>query len=33
MQAIALIAGYIAGLNKESMDCKVFEHDRSKIRV
>jgi len=32
MQSIALIAGYIAGMNKESMDCKLFEKDRAKIR-
>jgi hypothetical protein len=32
MQAMALIAAYCAGLNKESMDCKIFEKDRSKIR-
>ncbi len=29
---MALIAGYIAGMNKESMDCKLFEKDRSRIR-
>ena len=33
MQSMALIAGYIAGLNKESMDCKIFGNDRSKART
>lgn len=33
MQAMALMAAYIAGLNKESMDCKMFERDRSKVRT
>ena len=32
MQSLALMAAYIAGLNKESMDCKLFESDRTKIR-
>ena len=30
---MALIAAYIAGLNKESMDSKLFEKDKSKIRI
>jgi hypothetical protein len=29
---MALIAGYIAGMNKESMDSKLFEKDRSRIK-
>jgi hypothetical protein len=32
MQSIALIAAYIAGMNKESMDCKLFEKDRSRMK-
>lgn len=32
MQSAALIAGYIAGMNKESMDCKLFDKDKNKIR-
>jgi len=30
---LALIAAYIAGNNKESMDSKLFEKDKSKMRV
>lgn len=33
MQSMALIAGYIAGLNKEAMDCKIFGNERSKGRT
>lgn len=33
MQAMALIAAYIAGTNKESMDGKIFDRDRSKLRT
>jgi len=32
MQSVALIAGYIAGMNKESMDCKLFDKDRAKMK-
>jgi|TARA_B110001450_G_C17401600_1_gene391966 hypothetical protein len=32
MQSMVLIAGFIAGSNKESTDLRLFEMDRSKFR-
>lgn len=33
MQSVALMAGYIAGTNKESMDCKLFDRDKAKTKA
>jgi hypothetical protein len=32
MQSIVLIAAYIAGQNKESLDMKLFQKDNTKLR-
>ena len=33
LQSMALIAAYATGSNKESLDCKLFDKDKSKMRV
>jgi len=33
LQSMALIAAYITGSNKESLDCKLFDKDKTKMRV
>ena len=33
LQSMALIAAYVTGMNKESLDCKLFDKDKSKMRA